>query len=99
MPRNYSYLKIRDRLSYAFALVSVAAALELDGNTISEARLALGGVAHKPWRSLEAEAALARPSRDAPTISPALPTCCCTGESLSHNASRSSSRAEPSFGR
>jgi xanthine dehydrogenase YagS FAD-binding subunit len=56
--QNYSYLKIRDRLSYAFALVSVAAALELDGNAISEARVALGGVAHKPWRSLEAEAAL-----------------------------------------
>ncbi|NUR11583.1 MAG: xanthine dehydrogenase family protein subunit M [Bradyrhizobium sp.] len=56
--RNYSYLKIRDRLSYAFALVSVAAALELEGNAISDARLALGGVAHKPWRSLEAEAAL-----------------------------------------
>lgn len=56
--RNYSYLKIRDRLSYAFALVSVAAALELEGNAISEARLALGGVAHKPWRSLEAEATL-----------------------------------------
>ena len=43
---NYSYLKIRDRLSYAFALVSVAAALELEGNRITEARLALGGVAH-----------------------------------------------------
>jgi xanthine dehydrogenase YagS FAD-binding subunit len=56
--RNYSYLKIRDRLSYAFALVSVAAALDLDGNAISEARVALGGVAHKPWRSLEAETAL-----------------------------------------
>jgi xanthine dehydrogenase YagS FAD-binding subunit len=56
--RNYSYLKIRDRLSFAFALVSVAAALELEGNAISDARLALGGVAHKPWRSLEAEAAL-----------------------------------------
>lgn len=56
--RNYSYLKIRDRLSYAFALVSVAAALELDGNAIREARVALGGVAHKPWRSLEAETAL-----------------------------------------
>jgi xanthine dehydrogenase YagS FAD-binding subunit len=55
---NYSYLKIRDRLSYAFALVSVAAALELDGDTIKEARLALGGVAHKPWRSSAAEAAL-----------------------------------------
>jgi xanthine dehydrogenase YagS FAD-binding subunit len=55
---NYSYLKIRDRLSYAFALVSVAAALELDGDTIKEARLAVGGVAHKPWRSSAAEAAL-----------------------------------------
>jgi xanthine dehydrogenase YagS FAD-binding subunit len=56
--RNYSYLKIRDRLSYAFALVSVAAALELEDGTIKEARLALGGVAHKPWRDKAAEAAL-----------------------------------------
>ena len=55
---NYTYLKIRDRLSYAFALVSIAAALELEGDTIREARLALGGVAHKPWRSLKAESAL-----------------------------------------
>jgi xanthine dehydrogenase YagS FAD-binding subunit len=55
---NYTYLKIRDRMSYAFALVSVAAALELDGGTIKEARLALGGVAHKPWRDTAAEAAL-----------------------------------------
>jgi len=55
---HYSYLKIRDRLSYAFALVSVAAALTLDGGAIKEARLALGGVAHKPWRNPAAEAAL-----------------------------------------
>ncbi|MFY9623488.1 MAG: xanthine dehydrogenase family protein subunit M [Rhodoplanes sp.] len=55
---NYTYLKIRDRLSYAFALVSIAAALELEGETIREARLALGGVAHKPWRDTAAEAAL-----------------------------------------
>jgi xanthine dehydrogenase YagS FAD-binding subunit len=55
---NYTYLKVRDRLSYAFALVSVAAALELEGNTIREARLALGGVAPKPWRDAAAEAAL-----------------------------------------
>jgi xanthine dehydrogenase YagS FAD-binding subunit len=55
---NYTYLKIRDRLSYAFALVSVAAALELEGDTIKEARLALGGVAHKPWRDPAAEAVL-----------------------------------------
>ena len=51
-------LKLRDRLSYAFALVSVAAALELDGDAVKTARLALGGVAHKPWRNREAEALL-----------------------------------------
>jgi xanthine dehydrogenase YagS FAD-binding subunit len=55
---NYSYLKIRDRLSYAFALVSVAAALEIESGRIREARVVLGGVAHKPWRNVEAEAAL-----------------------------------------
>jgi xanthine dehydrogenase YagS FAD-binding subunit len=55
---NYTYLKIRDRLSYAFALVSVAVGLELDGGNIREARFALGGVAHKPWRKAEAETAL-----------------------------------------
>jgi xanthine dehydrogenase YagS FAD-binding subunit len=53
--RNYTYLKIRDRLSYAFALVSVAVGLELEGETIKEARFALGGVAHKPWRNTVAE--------------------------------------------
>ncbi|MCB4803364.1 xanthine dehydrogenase YagS FAD-binding subunit [Methylobacterium brachiatum] len=57
-PQHYTYLKLRDRLSYAFALVSVAAGVELDGDTIKTARLALGGVAHKPWRNREAEALL-----------------------------------------
>jgi xanthine dehydrogenase YagS FAD-binding subunit len=52
---HYSYLKLRDRNSYAFALVSVATGLELDGDSIREARIALGGVAHKPWRSTAAE--------------------------------------------
>ena len=52
---NYGYLKVRDRESYAFALVSVAAALELDGDTIKDIRVALGGVAHKPWRKPEIE--------------------------------------------
>ncbi len=56
--KNSYYLKIRDRQSYAFALVSVAAALELEGNTIKNARLAMGGVAHKPWRLVEAEKVL-----------------------------------------
>jgi xanthine dehydrogenase YagS FAD-binding subunit len=61
-----SYIKVRDRASYAFALVSAAAALELDGTTIRSARLALGGVAHKPWRSEAAEKALAgKPASDA----------------------------------
>ncbi|HTZ02137.1 MAG TPA: xanthine dehydrogenase family protein subunit M [Xanthobacteraceae bacterium] len=55
---NHSYLKVRDRLSYAFALVSVAAALEIEGGSIKQARLALGGVAHKPWRNPDAEALL-----------------------------------------
>jgi xanthine dehydrogenase YagS FAD-binding subunit len=60
------YLKVRDRQSYAFALVSVAAGLEMDGDRIKSAGVALGGVAHKPWRSVEAEKALAgaRPSRE-----------------------------------
>jgi xanthine dehydrogenase YagS FAD-binding subunit len=55
---HHTYLKVRERTSYAFALVSVAAALEMDGETIQEARLALGGVAHKPWRDRQAEALL-----------------------------------------
>src|SRR5690606_38948824 len=56
--QHSAYLKLRDRASYAFALISVAAALELDGSTIKAARLALGGVAHKPWRIEAAEQAL-----------------------------------------
>ena len=56
---HHTYLKLRDRLSYAFALVSVAAVMRLDGDTIQTARFALGGVAHKPWRNAEAEAFLA----------------------------------------
>jgi xanthine dehydrogenase YagS FAD-binding subunit len=62
---NHTYLKIRDRLSYAFALVSIAAGLELDGDTIKEGRFALGGVAHKPWRDLQAEVVLrGQPAND-----------------------------------
>lgn len=57
--KNAHYFKVRDRASYAFALVSVAAALHMDGKVIKEARLAMGGVAHKPWRLKEAEQALA----------------------------------------
>ncbi|HEY2890268.1 MAG TPA: FAD binding domain-containing protein, partial [Dongiaceae bacterium] len=52
------YLKIRDRESYEFALASAAVAVELDGKTVKQARIALGGVATRPWRAREAEAAL-----------------------------------------
>jgi xanthine dehydrogenase YagS FAD-binding subunit len=52
------YLKVRDRASYAFALVSVAAALDLQDGIVKDVRIVLGGVAHKPWRSTEAESAL-----------------------------------------
>lgn len=55
---HHAYLKVRDRASYAFALVSVAVALELDGDRVAEARVALGGVAHRPWRDRQAEALL-----------------------------------------
>ncbi|GAA3522952.1 xanthine dehydrogenase family protein subunit M [Aquimarina addita] len=55
---NYSYLKLRDRNSYAFALVSVATCLELENKKIKEINIALGGVSHKPWRNKQAEASL-----------------------------------------
>ena len=56
---NSRYLKVRDRTSYAFAVVSAAAALKLDGDRIVDARLAFGGLALKPWRARKAEAVLA----------------------------------------
>jgi xanthine dehydrogenase YagS FAD-binding subunit len=83
---NYSYLKIRDRLSYAFALVSVAAALELDGGRIKDARLALGGVAHKPWRDLEAEAALRNQTADSNAFAKAAEILLREAKGFSHNA-------------
>lgn len=56
--RTSTYRKIRDRSSYAFALVSVAAALEVSDGTIGDVRIAFGGLAHKPWRAMRAEGAL-----------------------------------------
>ena len=58
LSRRSHYLKVRDRASYEFALASTAVALDVEGDTIRAARIALGGVATKPWRSREAEAAL-----------------------------------------
>jgi xanthine dehydrogenase YagS FAD-binding subunit len=55
---NSKYRKVRERASYAFALVSVAAALEVEDGLVRDARIALGGVAHKPWRATKVEEAL-----------------------------------------
>jgi xanthine dehydrogenase YagS FAD-binding subunit len=57
-PGRQVYRKVRDRASFAFALVSVAAILDLDGEQVRAARVAFGGLSYKPWRSVEAEAAL-----------------------------------------
>jgi len=62
--KYHSYLKLRDRNSYAFALVSVATGFEIELDVITEARIALGGVAHKPWRVTEAEEFLKGKSPD-----------------------------------
>jgi xanthine dehydrogenase YagS FAD-binding subunit len=83
---NYTYLKIRDRLSYAFALVSVAAALELEGEVIKEARLALGGVAHKPWRDPSAEAVLRGQAADQVTYTRAADVLLRDARGFEHNA-------------
>jgi len=83
---NFTYLKIRDRLSYAFALVSIAAALELDGETIKEARLALGGVAHKPWRDTAAEAALRGQTASAANFTRAADLLLRDAKGYEHNA-------------
>jgi xanthine dehydrogenase YagS FAD-binding subunit len=83
---NYTYLKIRDRLSYAFALVSVAAGLELEGDTIEDARLALGGVAHKPWRDTAVEAALRGRAADQATFMHAAELLLRDAKGFAHNA-------------
>ena len=99
-PTNYTYLKIRDRLSYAFALVSVAVGLELDGDTIKEARFALGGVAHKPWRDAAGRSGAARAGRRRGDVRPARRiSCCATPRASGTTPSRSIWRAGPSSAR
>ncbi len=83
---HHSYLKLRDRLSYAFALVSVAAALEIEGGTIRRARIALGGVAHKPWRKPEAEALLEGRTPDEAAFAEAAALLLEGAHGLEHNA-------------
>lgn len=84
--KNSYYLKVRDRASYAFALVAVAAALELDGGNIRAARVVLGGVAHKPWRSPEAEAALAGSTASEESFRRAAEAALAGARPLAHNA-------------
>ncbi|HJQ35376.1 MAG TPA: xanthine dehydrogenase family protein subunit M [Pyrinomonadaceae bacterium] len=84
--RNYYYLKVRDRASYAFALVAVAAALEMDGGRIRQARVVLGGVAHKPWRSAEAEAALTGKPASEESFRQAAEAALAGAKPLAHNA-------------
>jgi xanthine dehydrogenase YagS FAD-binding subunit len=84
--RASHYLKVRDRESYEFALVSAAAAVATDGRRIRSARLALGGVAHKPWRLSVAETALCGASLDdGDTLRSAVATSFGNARPLSHN--------------
>jgi len=79
------YRKVRDRASYAFALVSVAAVVELDGDKIKSARLALGGVAHKPWRAVNAERQLANAPATPDSFSAAGDVALQGAQSYGHN--------------
>ena len=83
---NYTYLKVRDRLSYAFALVSVAVGLELEGDQIKQARLALGSVAHKPWRDPAAEAVLQGHAATQATFTRAVDILLRDAKGFGHNA-------------
>jgi xanthine dehydrogenase YagS FAD-binding subunit len=84
--RHYTYLKLRDRLSYAFALVSVAVGLEMDGDRIGRARVALGGVAHKPWRRTDAEDLLRGRSADREAFASAADLLLEGAKGYEHNA-------------
>jgi xanthine dehydrogenase YagS FAD-binding subunit len=84
--RHSTYRKVRDRASYAFALVSVAAALDLGNGTVKDVRLALGGVAPKPWRAFKAEAALRGKPATAKHFGAAIDAELSAAEPLEHNA-------------
>ena len=79
------YLKVRDRASYAFALVSVAAALQMDGERVQAVRIALGGVAHKPWRASAAEQMLNGQPLTQATLDRAAAAALHDAKPLSHN--------------
>ena len=83
---NSYYLKVRDRNSYAFALVSVAAALNVQDNVVRDARVAMGGVAHKPWRAFEAEEMLIGKPVNEETFKQAAETALAGARTYEHNA-------------
>ncbi len=83
--KHHAYVKVRDRDSYAFALISVAAGLHLTNNRIEEARLASGGVAHKPWRWYEAEAFLKGKEANTANFKAAAALAAKATKPLSHN--------------
>jgi len=84
--RHSHYLKVRDRASYAFALVSVAAAVDLDGGSVRDVRIALGGVAHKPWRALDAEDILRGQAPGAELLARAGAAAVAGAHAYAHNA-------------
>ena len=84
--RRSRYLKIRDRQSYQFALTSAAVALDMNGGSVREARIALGGVATVPWRSREAEAALRDKVLDEVTATAAAEAAFAGAQPRKHNA-------------
>jgi len=83
--KNSLYRKLRDRASYAFALVSVAAALEIENGVIKNVRLALGGVAHKPWRAFQAEKVLTGAEAKAETYRRAAEAELANAKGFAHN--------------
>jgi xanthine dehydrogenase YagS FAD-binding subunit len=84
--RRSLFLKIRDRQSYEFALASAAVALDLDGDIVREARIALGGLATKPWRAREAEAQLQGKTLTRDTVQAAAAAAFADAEPRAHNA-------------
>ena len=86
MAANSAYYKVRDRASYAFALVSVAAALEVRNGRVADVRIAFGGIAHKPWRALRAETALRGAPATAESYGHAADAELADARALQHNA-------------
>jgi xanthine dehydrogenase YagS FAD-binding subunit len=83
---NSAYRKVRDRASYAFALVSVAVALDVADGVVRDVRIALGGVAHKPWRATRAEDALRGKPADAEAFGRAADAELAQAQPLEQNA-------------